>query len=523
MKLIHILSIVSLIIMGCSKISADSNAEQTNTSEDYQTECMRSFAIIMSKAIYAEPELREFVKNEALKRTDLDYDVFYPWIKDEVVSEGRSFENILREYDANSELDRITEALPLLTILVPDWTWVNEECFGPHKWQTESPDVGVSYLSSDSSHEIFHNGEYAFSLTDMEYSTAPVLIVKNNERIAYSGMTKSGEIIYDFNPDDYIDTQSEINTKASYEYEIIDLEYETTNNIISAINLYGNTRAAYSKTNGTNVPQRDYIYYGMTSSITEGIVNKNYYERLYKIRISPTAKGVFDEPLGETGTDYTGIEVKREGKNNYLTESEILETAWGEGSIELTIKVYASNHPLEKKLSVSFGDAFDVKKIILEKKINWLGNVKAWTYYLKIPEDLDASEWLESKWINVNYELFYWDLSAYPIEYYIEFVETDSGTIKYRDVKHSHTFATNFTSSIEFPLDKVKIGWSYGSTDTVSKTFEYSESYTETDDKFGNFVVQYADKIVTSQTNSKATIRVYSTGYVDAMIIPIYK
>ena len=69
----------------------------------------------------------------------------------------------------------------------------------------------------------------------------------------------------------------------------------------------------------------------------------------------------------------------------------------------------------------------------------------------------------------------------------------------------------------------IKVGWSSGSSATTSKSVNYSESYTQKDDEFGNFVVQYSDKVVLSLTNTVATIKTYHTGYVDAMIIPRYE
>ena len=81
----------------------------------------------------------------------------------------------------------------------------------------------------------------------------------------------------------------------------------------------------------------------------------------------------------------------------------------------------------------------------------------------------------------------------------------------------------NFTVSSEVSAEMIKVGWSSGTSATTSKTVKYSESYTQSDDILGNFVVQYGDKIVLSQTTTNATIKTYSTGYVDAMIIPKYE
>ena len=500
-----------------------------NPQEDVlnDTESLKSFAQILSKALYNEPELREFVKAEALQRKNLDYEVFYPWVKDVVISDNQTFEEIIRKYDSQKELESIIKTSPLLTILVPDWSWVNAECFSLKSWSTDSADVGVSYTSNHSSHEIFHNGEYAFSMQNGEYSTAPILIVKNNERISYSGLTKSGEQIYSFNRDNYIDLHTEAQTKASSTFETIELDYETTSNTINAMVLYSRVRGAYGKTNGTNVPQRDYIYYGLTPDNNQGSLNTNFYERLYQIKISPTAKGVFDDPLGSTttATDFKADTVRIVDRTDRLTNEEIAAASWGEGSIELTITIYNGGIPIVKKLSIPFDVAFDVKQIELRTNINWLGAVKSRTYYLVIPSDLDASESVVSKWIPVNYDLFNWDISKYPSEYFVEFYECDSATTTTTEKNFTHTFTymTNYTINLQDPSGILKIGYSGGNSTTRDQQYSYSETHTRSDDNFGNFIVQYNDKIVLSQTTTSATIKTYNTGYIQAMIIPRYE
>lgn len=68
-----------------------------------------------------------------------------------------------------------------------------------------------------------------------------------------------------------------------------------------------------------------------------------------------------------------------------------------------------------------------------------------------------------------------------------------------------------------------KIGYEFGGSATTSKESSYAESYTQEDDDLMNFNVSYGDKIILSQDSSKAKVKVYSTGYVDAMIIPRYE
>ena len=110
---------------------------------------LSDFAVILSKAINQEPELREFIRNEALKQFDKDHDVFYPFVKDAMVAGDKTFRDILADYDYENKLSSIELELPLLDILVPDWSWIASECFSVNNWDTNEDLVSVTYRTSE--------------------------------------------------------------------------------------------------------------------------------------------------------------------------------------------------------------------------------------------------------------------------------------------------------------------------------------------------------------------------------------
>lgn len=83
------------------------------------------FAVILSRAVYENEDLRDFLKEEALKLYDNDQDVFYPLLKNKMINGSDSFRDILARYDEDGQLARIERDHPLLTILVPDWSWIS--------------------------------------------------------------------------------------------------------------------------------------------------------------------------------------------------------------------------------------------------------------------------------------------------------------------------------------------------------------------------------------------------------------
>ena len=56
-----------------------------------------TFSKILSKAVSNNSDLRAFIKEEALKMTDNDYDVFYPLVKNKKVTADKTFKEILNE------------------------------------------------------------------------------------------------------------------------------------------------------------------------------------------------------------------------------------------------------------------------------------------------------------------------------------------------------------------------------------------------------------------------------------------
>ena len=76
--------------MSCSNIFEDNNLSSLNNASE-ELNAQKEFAIILSKALCSDPDMRSFVKQEALQRFDNDYDVFYPKVKDELINEKETF------------------------------------------------------------------------------------------------------------------------------------------------------------------------------------------------------------------------------------------------------------------------------------------------------------------------------------------------------------------------------------------------------------------------------------------------
>ena len=66
----------------------------------------------------------------------------------------------------------------------------------------------------------------------------------------------------------------------------------------------------------------------------------------------------------------------------------------------------------------------------------------------------------------------------------------------------------------------LKVGWEFGGSNTMTQTSTFHESYSEEDDESASFWIQYADKFILSVDDTYATLRKYSLGDIELIIMP---
>lgn len=177
-----ILIMIAALFSSCAKESIENAGVDAAAIVNEDSQYLSSFAQILSAAVYNEPELRDYIKKEALAEFDMDHDVFYPFVKDEVVSGGKTFGDILDKYDTEGVLEEIEAHEPLLNILVPDWSWVDEGCFSVKTWDTSHREVAVTYDCTGAEIPLYGKGQLLGSMKSGEFTSMPVLVVKRNER-----------------------------------------------------------------------------------------------------------------------------------------------------------------------------------------------------------------------------------------------------------------------------------------------------------------------------------------------------
>lgn len=348
-----------LIIASCILLTTacQQNDEEYTLAENSQTaelSALDHFSLLLSKAVASNSELRTFLKKEALEMIDNDYDVFYPLAKNKIVTEGKTFKNILEQYDSNKELDELERKLPLLTVMIPELpsgynaeTWnCTEEV--PHITPRLGNKCVIPY--------------YKDGMTDFEFDANlipgfPVLVIKNNERIVRNtGATRTPNA-------------STLNSEYSFVDAAFDRSCNTPPQALTRTTISGRAdlETAYRTMGATSEKwQRDNIYYGLTPTNTEGPLKRNYAERIEAIRFTEQAyTKMCDQDDPRYDTSYFGMHAC--AKEHPLPDATKL---WQDGRFEFKIDITINNQAglgtnITKFFSVNPSEIYD---IVLDSK-----------------------------------------------------------------------------------------------------------------------------------------------------------
>lgn len=520
MKRIIGFAIILIAAMSCSK----SEIALPETETINVTEATREFSQILSKALSSEPEMRDFIKTEALKQFDKDYDVFYPWVKDiEIANTGKTFKEVLLTYDTNSKLESIEESLPLLNIFVPDWGWI--EAFSINNWDIANNNISVGYLSNQYDLNVYTNGHFDGIIPAGNIPDFPIVLVKNNERMKISPTTRSGETVYEFIDPEFDGTAS-IETKAQY-YDR-EIETEPCVNFVASNEIDNLVVGAYNEFRYNDAAaHRDYIYYGMTNNITAGKRNVHIYEYITKFAFgTPDSEYIYEDG------DFVGL------PSEYIryveiTDQTLINHFIYDGNLELYFHVCLSptegtinETPIHK--SVKFTDLFQLSKVHVKyRKDTWFSDPK-WTF------TVDTNCFIP-KWCDANIKLPRWDISTHSSTMTIYVEERDNGNTTKETFTAKNVVATNFareeSTNISGTIGNVTAGGSvktsYGVTNTTENTHSIEVTSTDASDHLGKVELDYDSPIISSAGTLDGQSGYYVNlagegNFVTMMILPRY-
>lgn len=455
-----------------------------------QTEANRiTFAKTFAEALNNN-EVRNLIKSEAEKQFDQDTDVLFQMIKDKKIDHQTTlFDYLASIHGSKTEFEQITNSLPLLTILVPHL--VN---FSTDKWDTESQIPLVAVLPNNKT-----NGEKArllpaFSSHGEEQAldknvepTVPVLVIKDNERIALKG--KGSKNVRINNNDKVAFTNN------TFSYVFLDESFDIRNKISHKNARVGNystfdQRVRFAYDNNLQY-HRDYIYYGIAPElgVTTGALNINYAEFITAIRFADiySFNNVYDDP----------------------------STDWSDGYFEFMINIYfvdgkTSLGTLSKGFSVGWTDLYTYTQN--SNGTRTITGTKEYT--------------IPGKGIIIET----WNMQRYGDTWKFSIFEQDQQTVQTYSI--SSTITSNFGSNY---TNNVKDGPNFGNTSSSGASYQqsYSIAIAGGTDQLYDGILKWTDKILTKKTELPSPVpgqTIYfggsyhmNTGTIHLSVEPRYK
>jgi len=483
---------LTLLLMACNDSMGDSVENiSLQYSENSNLELKKKFAQALALSFAENPEIRNIVRNEALRKIDYDYDVLYLLIKDKTISSGgETIANVLSKYMSADDLEAIESQIPTLTIFVPT---LPGNIFSAELWNTknQAPSVGIRELGMNDVIMYDSLGKNGIIKSTPQF---PIVVVKENERIV-SERIDSNSSTRISNRTNLAFVDDVYNNIGLYTRSDNDNRRPNSDRRDTISNPSGSTRPASSTGDGkrlsTNdsIPdellkackaydiyenrdgwQRDYVYYNITPDNVNGKYDEDYGECL-----------VGFEMIGDPLTALRKIS-DQTGDPQETTDIHELPT-WTDGEFEFMLKIYLGNKS-------GFGSELTKYFRISADKLFFFGGNAV---------GLDLKQ-MKNERANVSLPLFEWNLENYSSSVKIAVEEID-GTETIKTTSTTSTeFATNFGVDASIGIsEKVKLGMEFGVTDKQVMSTSYEVTTTKDNDALGEVVVNFSDKIFTDK------------------------
>lgn len=501
--------------------------QQSSLSPSKETK-MADFARVLSKAVADRQDVRQFLKDEALKQFDRNYDILYGAVKDEQIG-GVKFHDILSSYSTVDSLNDMTAGIPLLNIYL-----TRTAIFGifPEDLDVNDEEVPIAVSMSDST-RFFVNGTLETTMAKGEIPAFHVFVVNENSRVVVN------------NGVDYVSNGLKALSRNDYTFKspLFDARLDNnlksirTNMSVAGRRVHDAFQYFHGAGHGSDQKafQRDYLYYGITPYKQTGTLNASTSEYLCYIKVSPRAYfkiadvmptgSIQEDPICEEQRNpsdehwvakYKGTDSQK----RKLTQEELVDKLWTKGAYELRFDIIDSKQ----------GEANVIYVPVRPEEI-WNFNLdidrqhKTWFRHTKSTYKIDPKKFTSKEYfLPEAIDLGKWDISTESMYRSIRVSEEDDGeevTTKYSYEivrMSSHNFKGSTKLNVGFGTsDKNSLSGEFSSEatrqNTSRQTSEVSIKETNASDFLGKVTVYYYDPIVESMT-SGLVLHTYNTGYV---------
>jgi hypothetical protein len=479
----------------------DTQVPQTMAEATQADKLRHTFAHGLAKALHTSPEMRAFIKAEALKMFNDDYDVPYHLVKNEKLSSGKTLrETLAPHFDHPETLATIELSLPLLTLFVPA---LPEGSFSAETWNTaeEVPHVAVRLTSSNSVPLVDYEGNEMLLAPEL-IPSFPVVVVKDNERLVSEKqkgfnenttqriLTGSNGVRYKF-VDELFDRELQDKKKAAGRGV---LKPFIDSKLKDAYNIYKNTSGWH----------RDYIYYNITPQSPNGEFSYDYIETIRSFKFTGDAWAIYQKIADQTGDPSPTVGISHDGPGSIagwtdgffeIRASALIQARNGIGG---TIRPNYLIQP-QNLFEIQYGSSYRYSTLIPRR-----------TYRFYYPIGATA------KSVSANMALISWDLASYAFTMRIDVEEVDLTTEVSERVSLTSSFASNFGLEGTFK----KLGLKFGASAQVTQAGEVNRKYTLESDELGPVIVNFADNVIVSESSLSYFTREYDNGLYSISLEP---
>lgn len=511
-----------------------------------QKEAESRFSKILSKALYKEPGLRSFLKNEALLKKDNDYNIFYPLSKDKIVEGTKTFADILNAYcDSCDDLAEIEKSAPLLNIFIPDLSIFDK------KLAVDKLDINDSDIPVLNAGRFYWQGEVVDSISkesDNYYPIFQTFVVNESSRRKIKCITTRGasSVEYEFSDEAFNpvkNTGHNVNTRGRslYDFE----ENEITSEEANPDNLYvkkslfpSETLNMFAKSGAGTGMLRTMMYYNLNkiediNSDTKALDN-GVRDVIFRMKVDPylyyllSSHKLQGQAQAEFQSPYLKPEFSHKGSRPAF--DYVLAQLWTQGNFVFKINYVTGSCSHLLTIAIPPQKLFSAKITGKYKHKTWGHRPH---YYLHInPTDLKAKWIYPHEMDNLDARFASWDpfSDSYKRTIFVS-VAGSSITVK-KEVSVSNTVmnknSASITSGVKIPISEkggeqnlnISSSWESQNTQTITSRVlvEVSDQDVSTGDNVVNF---FGKSHILSIQDDKVYLDTERFGCFDMCIIPV--
>ncbi|RKE42686.1 hypothetical protein [Sphingobacterium detergens] len=513
MRKILLSAILLSSTIACKKDNLSSESKQQQAEQnllDAKSVYKQEFSKALAKALASNSELRAFIKNEALKKFDQDYDVLYQMVKDEVIGDKKFKDIIAEQYEKKENLNELDRLYPTLTIFVPK---LPMNSFSAEKWDTQTEIPQVAYTLNTTANVPIVNEKGEEYILEAKYTPSfPVVVIKENEVVKVSSGAANSTKASASNGSEEKESNKHLLKGSLYTFEFLDEAFNGLNDknqksssklrasTINASAIDSKIKQAYDTYKNADGWQRDYIYYDITPGQPKGKFNYDYQEHITSFSMNDA------NSLGFI-SDQDGDPINNPKYYDPSVKGNLPRIPWIGDAFRFKVNILVNSKngagpSLDKYFTVEAQNLYDAKYKKTGVKVG--------------PIIVGSGVWeLESispKKVPLNIPIFNWDLAEYASTIKIIVEEVDDTAEESRSETRVVKFATNFGIDASLGNEKAKIGLKFGASLEEDKTSTVSYKVTKQSDQLGDVIVNFADKIATAFDGSSYTTREYSSG-----------